>query len=117
MSGSNPMCPKCYSWKETTKAGISRGKQRYKCGNCGTHYTTNNKYVSSGKGKHYDSFHFKVVICHIYERMKLEGKGLRQSVREIKSTYQPYLTTNLTHSTILYWMKKYEDYKKTGKEF
>jgi hypothetical protein len=115
MTEPHPICPKCYSWKETKKAGYSRGKQRYKCGHCGRHYTTHLSYISYGKGKHNPDFQLKQMICKRYARLKEEGYSLRQFVKDIKGEGWPL--PNLTHSTVLYWMKKYEIYKKTGKEF
>lgn len=115
MKETHPICPKCYSWKETIKAGFSRGKQRYKCGYCGRHYTTHLGYVSYGNGKHNSDFLIKRMVCEKYTRLKGEGYSLRQLVKEFKSQGYPF--NKLTHSTVLYWMKKYEIYKKTGREF
>jgi transposase-like protein len=106
-------CPKCKSDKAVIKAGLSRGKQRYKCKACDKHFTHFNYYVSSGKGKHNYSFSDKLRVCKHLEENKNKGLSARRLAKLISDTR----SSNLNHTTILFWMKKYEVYKETGEEF
>jgi hypothetical protein len=106
-------CPKCITSKYSIKAGLSRGKQRFKCKECGTHYTTSDRYTSQGKGKHRYDFLFKKLICRKYEEGKDKGVSLRSLVKLYNKKF--FFEDRLTHSTVLHWMKKYEAYKEEVK--
>ena len=106
-------CPNCIVSKHSIKAGLSRGKQRYKCKECGIHYTTSDLYTSKGKGKYRYDFLFKKQVCQRYEDMKGKGGSLRSLVKFYNEKY--FFEDKLTHSTVLYWMKKYEAYKEEVK--
>jgi transposase-like protein len=58
-------CPKCTSDK-SVKSGIIKGKQRYKCKECGCHYTVELKSTAKPQS-------MKKQALHLY----LEGLGFR----------------------------------------
>ncbi|RLD80766.1 MAG: hypothetical protein DRJ15_06215 [Bacteroidetes bacterium] len=63
MQDENIFCRKCGS-RHRVKAGLIGGAQRYKCKDCGFHYTVNQKGVPADK---------KRLAIHLY----LEGMGFR----------------------------------------
>lgn len=58
-------CPKCTSNKKV-KSGIVKGKQRYKCNDCGCNYTVEIKSTAKPKSMKKDALH-----------LYLEGLGFR----------------------------------------
>ena len=75
-------CPKC-GRTERTKNGFHRGKQRYKCKNCGCNYT--------GGKKGYPE-HIKQKAIKYY----LEGNGFRRIERLM----------HVSHVSVINWAKK-----------
>ena len=75
-------CPKC-GRAERTKNGFHRGKQRYKCKNCGCNYT--------GGAKGYPE-HVKQKAIKYY----LEGNGFRRIERLM----------HVSHVSVINWVKK-----------
>ena len=75
-------CPKC-GRKEKVKNGFNRGKQRYKCKNCGCNYTGT---------KHGYSNEIKQEAIRYY----LEGMGFRRIERLL----------HVSHVSVINWVKK-----------
>ena len=75
-------CPKC-GRKEKVKNGFNRGKQRYKCKNCGCNYT--------GRKNGYPDEVKQEAI-----RYYLEGIGFRRIERLLK----------VSHVSVINWVKK-----------
>ena len=72
-------CPKC-GRKEKVKNGFNRGKQRYKCKNCGCNYTgTKHGYSNEIKQE--------------AKRYYLEGMGFRRML-------------HVSHVSVINWVKK-----------
>lgn len=80
------VCPNCQS-KETTKSGIINERQRYKCKKCGYHFTV----LKQGK---------KIDEAYITKAIQLYLEGL--SYREIERLM------NISHVTVVNWIKKYQ---------
>lgn len=80
-----PVCPKCDS-KEATKSGIVNERQRYKCRNCGYHYTV------AKVGREVNSY-YVVKALQLY----MEGVGYREIERLL----------GVSHVSVMNWVKKY----------
>jgi transposase-like protein len=78
-------CPKCQSEK-STKNGIVRERQRYKCKDCGNNYTFDYSYFAEKEKKR----RFGLA-------MYLEGLGFHSIGRLLK----------VSHVTVMNWVKKY----------
>jgi transposase-like protein len=78
-------CPKCQS-ANNLKNGIVRGKQRYKCKDCGYNYTFDYSYFAEKERKR----RFGLA-------MYLEGLGFHSIARLL----------NVSHVTVINWVKKY----------
>jgi transposase-like protein len=78
-------CPKCNSG-ENTKDGVVKGKQRYKCKDCGFRYTV----VSGSKAK---PLHMKKLAIQLY----LEGLGFRSIGRVLE----------VSNVTVLNWIRAF----------
>ena len=90
-------CPKCHC-KENTKSGFTRGKQRYKCKNCGCNFTQSSLYRTP------------VEIRAKAIKMYLEGLGFRAIER----------LEGVSHVSVMKWVRKLGDkinrYKETSHE-
>ena len=75
-------CPKC-GQEERTKNGFHRGKQRYKCKNCGCNY--------AGRKRGYPE-HIKQRAIEYY----LEGNGFRRIERLM----------HVSHVSVINWVKQ-----------
>jgi transposase-like protein len=78
-------CPKCEN-SESTKDGVVKKKQRYKCKSCGYHYTVELKSTSKSKNT-------KRQALELY----LEGLGFRSIGRFL----------NVSHVSVYKWIKSY----------
>lgn len=78
-------CPKC-SGEEVSKSGIICGRQRYKCKNCGYHFSVNKL------GKSIDKY-YVIKALQLY----LEGISLREIERIL----------GVSHVSVLNWVKQY----------
>lgn len=78
-------CPKCES-KEATKSGIVGGRQRYKCKNCGYHFSV------AKVGKEINSY-------YVIKALQLYVEGI--SYREIERLL------GVSHVSVMNWVKKY----------
>ncbi|SHK49046.1 IS1/IS1595 family N-terminal zinc-binding domain-containing protein [Hymenobacter psychrotolerans] len=78
-------CPKCES-KEATKSGIVGGRQRYKCKNCGYHYSV------AKTGKETNPY-------YVIKALQLYVEGV--SYREIERLL------GVSHVSVMNWVKKY----------
>lgn len=78
-------CPKCGS-KEATKSGIVGGRQRYKCRNCGYHYSV------AKTGKETNPY-------YVIKALQLYVEGV--SYREIERLL------GVSHVSVMNWVKKY----------
>jgi transposase len=78
-------CPKCKN-SESTKDGVVKKKQRYKCKSCGYHYTVELKSTSKSKNT-------KRQALELY----LEGLGFRSIGRFL----------NVSHVSVYKWIKSY----------
>ena len=78
-------CPKCEK-SESTKDGVVKKKQRYKCKSCGYHYTVELKSTSKSKNT-------KRQALELY----LEGLGFRSIGRFL----------NVSHVSVYKWIKSY----------
>ncbi|MDF7811308.1 helix-turn-helix domain-containing protein [Hymenobacter sp. YC55] len=78
-------CPKCES-KEATKSGVVGGRQRYKCKNCGYHYSV------AKAGKEINSY-------YVIKALQLYVEGV--SYREIERLL------GVSHVSVMNWVKKY----------
>ncbi|WP_350339796.1 IS1/IS1595 family N-terminal zinc-binding domain-containing protein [Sanyastnella coralliicola] len=79
------ICPKC-SHDSSTKAGIINGRQRYKCRNCGYHFTINKV------GKRIDQYYVTKAL-----QLYLEGLSYREIERII----------GVSHVSVMNWVKQY----------
>ncbi|MCC2545027.1 helix-turn-helix domain-containing protein [Hymenobacter sp. BT175] len=80
-----PACPKCES-KEATKSGVVAGRQRFKCRNCGYHFTV------AKVGREVNTF-------YVVKALQLYLEGL--SYREIERLL------GVSHVSVMNWVKKY----------
>jgi transposase-like protein len=78
-------CPKCQS-ENKVKNGVVRNRQRYKCKDCGTNYTFDYSYFAEKEKKRRFGL-----------SMYLEGLGFSSIGRLL----------NVSHVTVLNWVKKY----------
>lgn len=78
-------CPKC-GGEEISKSGIVSGRQRYKCKNCGYHFSV------SKLGKSIDKY-YVIKALQLY----LEGVSLREIERIL----------GVSHVSVLNWVKQY----------
>ena len=78
-------CPKCTS-DEKTKDGVVKGKQRYKCKECGFRYTV----ASGSKAK---PLYIKKLALQLY----LEGLGFRSIGRVLE----------VSNVTVLNWIRSF----------
>ena len=78
-------CPKCQG-EEVAKSGIVGGRQRYKCKNCGYHFSV------SKLGKSIDKY-YVIKALQLY----LEGISLREIERIL----------GVSHVSVLNWVKQY----------
>lgn len=79
-------CPKCQS-TQTVKAGIVRERQRFRCKDCGFHFSV------SKSGKSIDGY-------YVIKALQLYLEGL--SYREIERIL------GVSHVTIINWARKYQ---------
>ncbi|OUJ72833.1 IS1/IS1595 family N-terminal zinc-binding domain-containing protein [Hymenobacter crusticola] len=80
-----PACPKCDS-TEATKSGVVGGRQRYKCKNCGYHYSV-------------DKVGREVSSYYVIKALQLYVEGV--SYREIERLL------GVSHVSVMNWVKKY----------
>jgi len=80
-----PACPKCES-KEATKSGVVNARQRFKCKNCGYHYTVDKV------GREVNSY-------YVVKALQLYMEGV--SYREIERLL------GVSHVSVMNWVKKY----------
>ena len=80
-----PTCPKCES-TDATKSGLVGGRQRFKCKNCGYHYTV------PKVGKEINTY-YVVKALQLY----LEGVSYREIERLL----------GVSHVSVMNWVKKY----------
>jgi transposase-like protein len=78
-------CPKCSS-EEKVKSGFTKGKQRYKCKNCGCNYSVEIKSTAKPLSK-------KKQALHLY----LAGLGFRPIGRFL----------NVSNVTVLNWIRSF----------
>jgi transposase-like protein len=78
-------CPKC-GGEEVSKSGIISGRQRYKCKNCGYHFSVNKL------GKSIDKY-YVIKALQLY----LEGISLREIERIL----------GISHVSVMNWVKQY----------
>ncbi|MBO0358970.1 IS1 family transposase [Hymenobacter sp. BT186] len=79
------VCPKCET-KDATKSGIVGGRQRYKCKNCGYHFSV------AKVGKEINSY-------YVIKALQLYVEGI--SYREIERLL------GVSHVSVMNWVKKY----------
>jgi transposase-like protein len=82
---STPTCPKCNA-TEATKSGIIAGRQRYKCKNCGYHFSVEKI------GREVDNY-YVIKALQLY----LEGVSYREIERLL----------GVSHVSVMNWVKKY----------
>lgn len=119
---SRKACPICGDSKHTVKAGLSRGKQRYKCKTCGEvdengnakgrFFTSSNKYISEGFGKRKRDRDFKQWVYGYYQYAKSKRMSLRELAEKIN---KEKLSRPVTPSTILYLVKRYNRLNEEGR--
>ncbi|UOQ51444.1 IS1/IS1595 family N-terminal zinc-binding domain-containing protein [Hymenobacter cellulosivorans] len=80
-----PVCPKCQH-KDATKSGIIAGRQRYRCKNCGYHFTV------AKIGREVNTY-YVVKALQLY----LEGVSYREIERLL----------GVSHVSVMNWVKKY----------
>ncbi|WP_107039709.1 IS1/IS1595 family N-terminal zinc-binding domain-containing protein [Brumimicrobium mesophilum] len=78
-------CPQCQS-KNVVKSGVINEKQRYKCKDCGYHFTVNKT------GKQIDMYYVTKAL-----QLYLEGLTYREIERII----------GVSHVSVMNWVKKY----------
>ena len=78
-------CNRCYS-KNYTKAGFTKGRQRYKCKDCSRYYSVEQKSTAVSKEK-------KRMALQMY----LEGLGFNSIGRVL----------GVPHVSVLKWVRKY----------
>ena len=79
-------CPNC-AGQSIVKAGILKERQRYKCKNCGYHFTVNKL------GKAIDNYYVSKAL-----QLYLEGLSYREIERII----------GVSHVSIMNWVKRYQ---------
>lgn len=79
------ICPKCKS-QDYTKSGVVKGRQRYKCKDCGYFYTV------SKEGKNIDSY-YVIKALQLY----IEGVTFREIERIL----------GISHVSVMNWVKKF----------
>ena len=82
----NPICPDCESSK-TIKSGVIKERQRYRCKQCGYHFTVQKK------GKQIDTY-YVIKALQLY----LEGVSYREIERIL----------GVSHVSVMNWVKKYK---------
>ncbi len=82
----NPPCPKCDS-KTSSKNGIIKNRQRYKCGQCNYNFTVEKI------GKSIDSY-------YVIKALQLYIEGVKY--REIERLL------GISHVSVMNWVKKYQ---------
>ena len=87
-------CPQCQS-KKSTKSGLIKGRQRYKCKGCGYHYTVSQKSDTSTKAQ-------RRLALTLY----LEGLGFRSIGRIL----------GFSHVAVYYWIKSFGEQVETLKQ-
>ena len=80
-----PVCPKCDS-TEAIKSGIINDRQRFKCRQCGYHYTV------AKVGREVDSY-YVITTLQLY----IEGVSYREIERLL----------GVSHVSVMNWVKKY----------
>ena len=80
-----PACPKCES-KEAIKSGVINDRQRFKCKECGYHYTV------AKVGREVNPY-YVVKALQLY----IEGVGYREIERLL----------GVSHVSVMNWVKKY----------
>jgi transposase-like protein len=80
-----PVCPKCDS-TEATKSGVINERQRFRCRQCGYHYTV------AKVGREVDSY-------YVIKALQLYIEGV--SYREIERLL------GVSHVSVMNWVKKY----------
>lgn len=83
------ICPQCQS-KKVVKSGIIKNKQRYKCKDCGYHFTVNKI------GKQIDMYYVTKAL-----QLYLEGLTYREIERIL----------GVSHVSVMNWVKKYNIHK------
>jgi DNA-directed RNA polymerase subunit M/transcription elongation factor TFIIS len=83
------VCPQCQS-KIVVKSGVVNDKQRYKCKDCGYHFTVNKI------GKQIDMYYVTKAL-----QLYLEGLTYREIERIL----------GVSHVSVMNWVKKYNVYK------
>lgn len=78
-------CPKCKS-QEYNKSGVVKGRQRYKCKDCGYFYTV------TKEGKNIDSY-YVIKALQLY----IEGVTFREIERIL----------GISHVSVMNWVKKF----------
>lgn len=79
-------CPDCASVAKITKSGIIQGRQRYKCGSCGYHFSVHKA------GKQIDQY-------YVIKALQLYLEGI--SYREIERLL------GVSHVSVMNWVRKY----------
>lgn len=82
-------CPQCQS-KKVVKSGVVKEKQRYKCKDCGYHFTVNKI------GKQIDMYYVTKAL-----QLYLEGLTYREIERIL----------GVSHVSVMNWVKKYNIHK------
>lgn len=80
-----PNCPKC-GHEKSVKSGVINDRQRFRCKNCGYHFTVNKM------GKQIDSY-YVVKALQLY----IEGVSYREIERLL----------GISHVSVMNWVKKY----------
>ncbi|MCC5924505.1 MAG: IS1 family transposase [Crocinitomicaceae bacterium] len=83
------VCPQCQSNK-VVKSGVVNNKQRYKCNDCGYHFTVNKI------GKQIDMYYVTKAL-----QLYLEGLTYREIERIL----------GVSHVSVMNWVKKYNIHK------
>jgi transposase-like protein len=83
------ICPQCQS-KKVVKSGVINEKQRYKCKDCGYHFTVNKI------GKQIDMYYVTKAL-----QLYLEGLTYREIERIL----------GVSHVSVMNWVKKYNIHK------
>ncbi len=83
------ICPQCQS-KKVVKSGVVKEKQRYKCKDCGYHFTVNKI------GKQIDMYYVTKAL-----QLYLEGLTYREIERIL----------GVSHVSVMNWVKKYNIHK------
>lgn len=80
-----PICPKCDS-TEATKSGVINERQRFRCRQCGYHYTV------AKVGREVDSYYVTKAL-----QLYIEGVSYREIERLL----------GVSHVSVMNWVKKY----------